>query len=132
MLGLQWRVGTPYEQAVQGLRNLVEPNSTAVFGVLDGDRLWATLVLGFDADHEITLVTTVDPAKLSHTDREGVASELVQWVQQRHPRCSFGVVTDLDGARELLVADDKPATVRTLEAADRLARLPVHPVPEAR
>jgi hypothetical protein len=29
--------------------------------VFDGDALWRSLVLGFDADHEITLVTTADP-----------------------------------------------------------------------
>lgn len=55
----------------------------------------------------------------------GLAREPVEWVERRHPRCSFGLVTDRDGARELLSAGDKPATMSALAVADRLTALPI-------
>ncbi len=60
-LGLQWHLGTTYEASTAAVRTYIDPGTSVVFGVFDGDALWATLVLRFDADHRADVVTTVDP-----------------------------------------------------------------------
>lgn len=101
-LGLQWRTGFSYEQIVSAARRRVAPNSAAVFGVFDGDALWASLVVGFNDDHRVVLVTTADPATLHRGGRDEVAEEVVAQVESRYMRCSFRLFTDRTEARELL------------------------------
>ena len=116
-LGLQWRLGSNYEEVKDVVKKFVPADSTVVFGVFDGDELWATLVLGFDADHRIDVVTTVDPADLEGSGSlEDRASEVVSWVERRHRLCSLALFTSLGEARSILQVDDKGAALRDLVA----------------
>ena len=128
-LGLQWRVGATYEQVRAAVNHLVEPETSVVLGVFDGDALWAALVLRFDADRRADVVTTVDPSRLSGaTGRAAVTAEVLAWLAATHGRPSLGIFTDLDGARELLRSSDKLATLRAQLDAGRAT---VDPEPEA-
>ena len=124
-LGLQWRLGATYEAGTSAVRTLVEPDTSLVFGVFDGDAIWATLVLRVDADHRIDVVTTVDPTQLGASGRDALAAEIVSWVEARYGRCSVGLFADLDGAREFLRASDKASALAGIAARGALIANPL-------
>jgi hypothetical protein len=120
-LGLQWRFGTTYEAGTQAVRTHIDPGTSVVFGVFDGDALWATLVLRFDADHRADVVTTVDPSRMTLAgDRDAIAAEVVSWVETTYGRCSLGLFTDVEGARAFLATADKGAALARLAARGAL------------
>lgn len=126
MLGLQWRVGASYEQVKAAVEQFVPPNSTVLFGIFEGDALWATLVLGFDADRRANVVTTVDPMELPAAGPwKAQAKALVEWVNRKFPPCSVGLFTDLDGAKVLLKSADKAGTLRALQSQGKLVADPL-------
>ena len=129
VLGLQWRVGADHDEVVAAVKQYVPPASTVVFGVFEGDDLWATLVLGFAADRRVNVVTTVDPSQLAVAQtRSDIADEVVRWVNGRYAPCSLGLFTSLESARAFLESDDKLAFLQVLaEKGDLIA----NPVPEA-
>ena len=127
-LGLQWRFGTTYEAGTQAVRRYVDPGTSVVFGVFDGDALWATLVLRFDADHRADVVTTVDPTELTASGREALAGEVVAWVEAKYGRCSLALFTDVEGARSFLATPDKGAALARLAGRGALIS---HRVPAA-
>lgn len=125
-LGLQWRLGTTYAAATDAVRRYVDPESSVVFGVFDGDALWTTLVLRFDRDLRADVVTTVDPSEVVLSgSRESVAARIVSWAEVRYGRCSIGLFTDLEGARSLLAATDKGAALGALATRGALIANPV-------
>jgi hypothetical protein len=125
-LGLQWRLGITYAAATDAVREYVVPESSVVFGVFDGTALWATLVLRFDRDHRVDVVTTVDPSDLMLAGgREAIAREIISWVEARYGHCSVGLFTDLEGARNLLAATDKAAALEELAARGALIANPM-------
>jgi hypothetical protein len=125
-LGLQWRVGASYEEVLAAVNRFVPPNSTVLFGIFEGDTLWATLVLGFDADRRAQVVTTVDPMELPAAGPWKVqVRTLVDWVNRKHAPCSIGLFTDLAGAKGLLASRDKLALLHTLAGAGRLLAEPL-------
>ena len=125
-LGLQWRVGASYEDVKAAVDRFVAPDSTVVLGVFEGDALWATLVLRFDADHRADVVTTVDVSQLAPASgRDDAAAGVVAWVSRTYPPCSLGLFTDLAGARALLASGDKAAVLRGLAGEGRLVADPV-------
>lgn len=127
-LGLQWRVGASYEDVKAALERFVPPNSTVVFGIFAGDVLWATLVLGFDADRRATVVTTADPSQLTAGGGSAaIAKDVVAWVNRKYPPCSLGLFMDLDSARALLSSQDKLAALRDIAGKGRLL---ADPLPE--
>jgi hypothetical protein len=120
-LGLQWRTGASVQRLEAAVHQFVAPGTTVVFGVFDDGGLWTSLVLGFDADRRVVLVTTADPAAVSlQGETEPVAEELLAWVEETHGPCSLGLFTDLDDARTLLANWDKRAVLRALAAEGRL------------
>ncbi len=125
-LGLQWRVGASYEEVNAAVRKFVPPNSTVMFGIFEGDSLWATLVLGFDADLRAKVVTTADPTEIKLGTWKETAKELVAWTNRKFAPCSLGVFMDLDGATALLASHDKLAVLA--EVAKR-GKLLVDPAP---
>jgi hypothetical protein len=129
VLGLQWRLGATHHQVTEAVARYVPPGSTVVFGVFDGDALWATLVLGFDADLRADIVTTVDTSRLTvEHGRDAIADEVVAWVSERYRPCSLGLFTSREGARTFLDAADKLAALRALgDQGDLIAE----PVPGA-
>jgi hypothetical protein len=124
-LGLQWRLGVTYEGGTAAVRNLVEPESSVVFGVFEGDALWATLVLRFDRDHRADVVTTVDPTELTAIGRDAIALEVVSWVEARYGRCSLGLFADLEGAGTFLRSADKAAALAGIAARGALIANPL-------
>jgi hypothetical protein len=126
VLGLQWRIGATYDQVTAAVERYVPPGSTVVFGVFDGDGLWATLVLGFDAELRADVVTTVDTSLLTvERGREAIAEAVVAWVGERYGPCSLGLFTSRDGARRFLDAEDKLAALLELRANGELIAEPV-------
>lgn len=120
-LGLQWRIGASYEQVQAAVHQFVVPGSSVVFGILDGDSLWATLVLRFDADRRADVVTTADPSDLARRGAlQTIAGEVVAWVNRTYPSCSLGLFTDLASARALLASREKLALIRELAAQGKL------------
>lgn len=124
VLGLQWRLAATYEQVTAAVQRYVPPGSTVVFGVFDGAALWATLVLGFDAESHADVVTTVDPSMLTaEGDREAIAEEVIAWASARYRVCSLALFTSRDGAQRLLEVDDKGAALLELrERGDLIAK----------
>jgi hypothetical protein len=120
-LGLQWRLGTDYDTLVGAIRTFVAPGSAVVLGVVDGDSLWATLVLHFDADLRADVVSTVDTTQLAlDGSRSDNVREAVQWVERTYGAASVALFTDLDGAKALLAAEDKVAAIGELAARGAL------------
>lgn len=124
-LGLQWRVGASYEDVEAAVERFVPPETTVLFGIFEGDDLWATLVLGFDAERRINVVTTVEPAEITSGGREAIAEDVVAWVEREYPPCSLGLFVDLDGARTFLQSKDKEAALREIVAKDGLIAGPL-------
>ncbi len=126
-LGLQWRVGTSYGQIVAAVERFVPPQSSVVFGIFDGDVIWATLVLHFDADQRADVVTTIDTSRVDTSGgRQRAADAIVDWVDATYGRCSVALFADLPSARSFLASKDKSATLRDLASAGYLhaPRLP--------
>lgn len=120
-LGLQWRIGASYDEIKAAVNQLVQPDSTVVFGIFENDALWATLVLHFDADRRVNVITTVDPSELTAKQgRDAIAKEVVAWVNRKYPHCSIGLFTDLDSARSLISSRDKAVTLRNLAEQGKL------------
>jgi hypothetical protein len=120
-LGLQWRIGAGYADVKSAVERFVPPRSTVVFGVFDGNALWATLVLGFDEDRRIDLITTVDPSELSlERGRQRLVDDVVAWVNARYDPCSIALFTDLEGARGFLARTDKRQALAALASRGAL------------
>ncbi len=126
VLGLQWRIGADHDDVCAAVKEYVPPDSTVVFGVFDGDDLWTTLVLGFDADLRINVVTTVDPSQLptAHA-RSEIANEVVRWVDRRYGPCSLGLFTSLENAHAFLESEEKIALLQELAGKGDLIASPI-------
>lgn len=118
-LGLQWRLGATFAQVRQAVEQHVPAGSSVAFAVLDHGAVWATLVVGFDADHRVTLVTTADPFAPLDGAPDQVLDGLTDLAQTRHGPCALAVALDLADARRLL-ADG--VTVERLRRAVLTAR----------
>jgi hypothetical protein len=128
-LGLQWRVGASFDAVRAGVQRFVTPETTVVFGVFVEDTLWASLVLEFDADRRITVVTTADTMVLSGSGGwKAAAKELVDWAEQKYVPCSLGLFMDRTSAREFLASRDK---LGTLQAIANRGKLLIDPLPAA-
>ncbi len=128
MLGLQWRLGASYEDIKVAVARFVVPNSSVVFGVFANNALWASLILGFDVDRRVALITTADPSELTVSGAsEASAKELVEWVSQKYAPCCLGLFMDIDDARTLLASQNKLATLRDIS---RKGKLIADPLPE--
>lgn len=128
-LGLQWRLGSNYEAVEDAVSTFVVPESTVFFGVFEGNSLWGSLVLGFDAEKKINIITTADPSELKLTgDWKQQGGELVDWVNKKFPACSLGIFTDLEDAKQILKSKEK---LTSLLSAKQRGKLLVDPVPQA-
>jgi hypothetical protein len=125
-LGLQWRVGASYEEVNAAVHRFIAANTTAIFGIFEGDALWATLVLGFDGDMRAKVVTTADPTEINLGTWQETAKELVAWTNRKFPPCSLGLFMDLDGAMAVLASQDKLAALSNIAKRGKLL---IDPVP---
>lgn len=127
-LGLQWRIGATYEEFRDLVSVIVRPKTTAILGLFEEGKLWATLVLGFDEDKKIDLITSV-PIK-EGTDvgslREA-AESFIDLVQNAHPECSVGLFAQLASFRRWIQSENKKAELSMLiEQGDFL----FNPIPQ--
>jgi len=128
-LGLQWRLGTNYEAVEDAVSTFVVPDSTVFFGVFEGNTLWGSLVLGFDTDKKINIITTADPSELKLVgDWKQQAAELVNWINKKFPKCSIGIFTDLEDAKQILKSKEK---LTSLLNAKQRGKMLVEPMPQA-
>ncbi len=120
-LGLQWHIGARYEDVEAAVRRFVTPETTLLAGVFEGDELWTTVVLHFDADRRVDVVTTVDPSLIEATGREAVIEAVIDWAEERYGRCEVAAFfADIATARALLAASDKLAAGRDAVARGAL------------
>ena len=125
-LGLQWRLGAGFAEVEAAVKAFAEAERSVVFGVFEGDVLWATLVLHFDASRKIDVVTTVDPTEIAATGtRDVVAAAVVNWVGAHYGAVCLGLFSDLAGARRFLEATDKAAVLVELHRAGVLIAKPL-------
>ena len=124
-LGLQWRLGASFAEVEAAVQTFAQAERSAVFGVFEGDTLWTTLVLHFDANRRIDVVTTVDPTEIAATGkRDAVAAAIVDWVGAHYGEVCLGLFTDLAGAKRFLEATDKGEVVVDLHHAGALIAKP--------
>jgi len=109
-LGLQWRVGIPYEELQELVGTAAKPDSKAFLAIMDGDALWASLVLGFDSDRKIDLITSV-PVRAGERigSLQEASSALASQVSNLHGECSLGLVSQLKAFQAWLECDDRKA-----------------------
>lgn len=125
-LGLQWRIGASRDQVIAAAARYVPVNTTVVLGVVEGDALWASLVLTFDENHSATTVTTVDTSEVDATgDLSTIASRAVEWVREKHGSCSIGLFLERSAAEAFLAATDKGEVLRKASSAGLLVLAPV-------
>lgn len=125
-LGLQWRIGASLPEVEEAVRRTVAPGTTAILGAHDGTDLWASLLLDFDADWQITSITTADPSRVDIAGaRDEVLRRLVAWQRGEGKTVSLGLLLDRDAAEEFLAtpAAEKGALLARLAGARRLSRL---------
>lgn len=109
-LGLQWRIGATFEELEGAVRSLVDPGSTVVLAVHDGEKLWTSLILSFDADLKIISIGTADPSLVDiHGPRAEVVERLVRFADAREGNVGLVVEATLHAAKEFLAATDKKA-----------------------
>jgi hypothetical protein len=120
-LGLQWRIGASYDAVESAVKAFVPPSSSVILGIFEGDALWATLVLHFDADGRADVVSTLDVSLLSGAgSRIENAREAVAWVDATYGQVSVALFTDREGAMSFVAARDKQAVVAELAARGAL------------
>jgi hypothetical protein len=120
-LGLQWRLGSDYDAVAGAVKAFVAPDSSVVLGVFEGDALWATLVLHFDADLRADVVSTVDVSALAQAgDRTANIGEAVAWVDRTYGTTSVALFTDVAGAKALVATKDKLTVIGELASRGAL------------
>jgi len=109
-LGLQWRIGATFEELEGAVRSLVAPGSTVLLAVHDGEKLWTSLILSFDADLKIISIGTADPSLVDiHGLRADVVERLVRFADAREGNVGLVVEATLHAAKEFLAATNKKA-----------------------
>ena len=110
------------------VRTFVSAGSSAVIGIFDADRLWASLVVSVDNSGKPASVATLPgPAADAGADMAKAANEAVRWVQAHQGPCSLGFFVHKVQAEALLRASDKATAIRTASASGGLVLSPVPP-----
>lgn len=125
-LGLQWRLGASHAAIKAAAAAFVPPSSRVLFGVFEGDALWTSLILGFDADGRINVVTTIDAAELTvKTGRAAIAKEATAWTAKTYGAVSIALFAGLSTVRKFLAETDKLSVLREARQAGDLIADPL-------
>ncbi|MEW1805465.1 hypothetical protein [Pseudarthrobacter sp. NPDC080039] len=108
------------------VRTFVPAGSSAVIGIFDENRLWASLAVSVDNSGKPASVSTLRGPEAGG-DMAKAANEAVKWVQSHHGPCSLGFFVDKVHAEALLRASDKATAIRTASASGGLVLSPVPP-----
>jgi hypothetical protein len=109
-LGLQWRIGATHQDVEDAVRSMVDPGSTVVLAVHDGEKLWTSLILSFDADLKIISIGTADPSVVNvNGPRAEVVERLVRFADAREGNVGLVVDATLHAAKDFLATTDKRA-----------------------
>ncbi|WP_319566884.1 hypothetical protein [Cohaesibacter marisflavi] len=107
-LGLQWRLGASYDAIKASVERFVPAESTVVIGICEEESLWASLILSFDKDKRISIITSVDLMDREFGgSKEQIAKDMLEWAGKKYPPISLGLFTDLSSARTFLKSKDK-------------------------
>ena len=125
-LGLQWRLGSSYQEVAAAVKKYVPPNTSVVLGVFEGGSLWATLVLHFNAEHSMDVVTTVDMTEFQEArgDMQSTIKLIVSWVERHYAPCSLGLFTDMESARRIIASKDNKGIFSEIVASGKLIMNP--------
>lgn len=119
---------TPPGDLAAAAHTFVPAGSSAVIGVFDQDRLWASLIVSVDKSGKAESVSTIPgPVREAGGDMAKAANEAVRWVQAHHGPCSLGFFVDKVHAEALLKASDKATAIRAASASGGLVLSPVPP-----
>ena len=116
-LGLQFRLGGTYEQVTRAAVRLIGANGLFVLGVLDGDRLWASLILHLDDDAKVDRIATGVPWRFGDGSAQ---EELLAQVRADYGEPVLGVFGSRDAVRRLAHEGAAEPLLRELIAAGDL------------
>jgi len=126
-LGLRWRLSISYPQVKELVQRYIPPNSVVVVGIFENSNLiWGSLVLGFDEERKIKLITTIDKSQVIRDWKEEY-KKFVKWVEEKFWKCSLGLFMDRGSVEMILESDKRLNTIRDLI---RTGKLIAYPVPE--
>ena len=116
-LGLQWRLGASYDAIKGAIESFVPAESTVVIGICEEESLWASLILRFDKDKRIDIITSVDLMDRSFEGtKEQIAKDVLEWAGKKYTPISLGLFTDLASAKDFLKATNKvPALIELVQ-----------------
>ncbi|WP_316858617.1 hypothetical protein [uncultured Cohaesibacter sp.] len=127
-LGLQWRLGASYDAIKGAVESFVPAESTVVIGICEEESLWASLILRFDKDKRIDIITSVDLMDRSFEgSRDQIAKDMLEWAAKKYDPISLGLFTDLASAREFLQSTNKVPALLELVQQKKLSVNPATP-----
>lgn len=107
VLGLQLKLGISYSKLKSIVQRYVPPMTTVVIGIFeDSKTLWASLILGFDADKKLRLISTLDKSLIT-TDWKKEYKKAIEFVEKKFWKCSIGLFMDKNSMENLLASKDK-------------------------
>ena len=111
-LGLQYRFGVTRNQAITLANKWVKPGSSLLLGVYDENMLWASLVMTFNQDMDMTVLTTVDAERVDiYGDLQDVAEHSFAWLRKTHTQPSALLIWTREAFEQFRAADNKEAAV---------------------
>jgi hypothetical protein len=112
-LGLQYRLGVTRNEAAVLADRWLKPESSLLLGVYEENRLWASLVMTFDGQMNVTELTTVDAERVDiHGAMEEVVARCLQWTAEHHQPEAVALVWTRQAFEQFRQASDKESAVR--------------------
>lgn len=112
MLGLQYRFGVSRNEAIVLANRWLKPDSSLLLGVYDDGRLWASLVMTFDANMTMVELTTVDSERVDVNGGLGeVTARAMGWMTEHHRSEAVALVWTREAFEKFRAARNKELAV---------------------
>ena len=112
MLGLQYRFGVSRNEAIVLANRWLKPDSSLLLGVYDDGRLWASLVMTFDANMTMVELTTVDSERVYVNGGLGeVTARAMGWMTEHHRSEAVALVWTREAFEKFRAARNKELAV---------------------